>query len=93
MATFNPLKSADNEPAEGTEYGGRPGFIQPKSLGHNIDAPDHVQEKVAIIHFEAFHSAQVMEDLPPTDEHYDAVLELQQLRAARLGEYTIEDAL
>jgi hypothetical protein len=94
MATFDPLHAARNaEPP--SEYGGSGpvGVLQPKSLGHNLDAPDHVQEKAFIVRFEGKRSAQVMEDLPVTDEHYDAVAELQALRAERLGEYDISDAL
>jgi hypothetical protein len=91
MATFNSLKASDNDD-EG-EYGGVMGLIQPQSKGHDIDAPDHVQEKAFIVRFEGKRSAQVMEDLDPTDEHYAAVIELQAKRAETLGEYTVEDAL
>lgn len=91
MATFDSLHAANND--EESEYGGVMGLLQPKTKGHDIDAPDHVQEKAFIVRFEGKRSAQVMEDLDPTDEHYDAVLELQELRARTLGEYTIADAL
>jgi hypothetical protein len=89
---FDPTDSSKNYGPPGSEYGGVPGLIQPKSLGHNINAPDHVQEKRAIIAFEMTHSASVDETLPETDEHYDAVKDLQALRVERLGEWTIEDA-
>jgi hypothetical protein len=91
MATFDSLHAARND-AEG-EYGGVMGLIQPRSRGHNIDAPDHVQEKALIMRFEGLRSAQVMEDLDPTDEHYAAVAELLAKRAETLGEWSIEDAL
>jgi len=94
MATFDSLHAAKNaEPP--SEYGGSGvvGVLQPKSMGHNLDAPPNVQEKAYIVRFEGLHSAQVQEDLPSTDEHYEAVAELQALRAQRLGEYDITDAL
>lgn len=94
MATFNPLKSIDNEPAEGTEYAGRPGLIQPRSLGHNIDAPDNeAKEKAFIMRFEGIRAAMVDETLPPDDAHYGPKLELDRKRAETLGEYTIDDAV
>lgn len=92
MANFDPNNSAKNDTPEGSEYGGVRGLIQPKSLGHDINAPDHVQEKRYLIAFEMQHSAGVDETLPETDAHYGPVLELQAMRAERLGEYRIEDA-
>jgi hypothetical protein len=89
---FDATDSSKNYLPPGSEYGGVPGLIQPKSLGHNINAPDHVQEKRALIAFEMIHASRVDETLPETDEHYGAVTELQALRAQRLGEYRIEDA-
>ena len=91
MATFDPLHAARND-AE-SEYGGVMGLLQPKTRGHNIDAPDHVQEKAFILRFEGIRAASVMEDLPPTDAHYDAVVELLDKRAETLGEYDVQDAL
>jgi hypothetical protein len=91
VADFDSLHAENNDVE--SEYGGKMGLIQPKDRGHNLEAPDHVQEKAFIIRFEGKRSAQVMEDLPVTDEHYDAVLELQAKRAETLDEYTIEDAL
>ena len=91
MATFNPLKASDND--EASEYGGVMGLIQPAELGHDIQAPDHVQEKAFLVRFEGKRSAQVMEDLPPTDEHYDAVQELHDKRDEVLGKWRVEDAL
>lgn len=88
---FNPLKASDND--EPSEYGGVMGLIQPAELGHDIQAPDHVQEKAFLMRFEGLRSGQVMEDLPPTDEHYDAVLELAAKRAETLGKWRVEDAL
>ena len=91
---YDPL-DATKSALDVSEYGGAGpvGVIQPKSLGHNLEAPMNVQEKAFILRFEGKRSAQVMEDLDPTDEHYGAVEELQALRAERLGEYTVEDAL
>ena len=91
---YDPL-DATKSALEASEYGGvgPVGVIQPKSLGHNLEAPMNVQEKAFIIRFEGKRSAQVMEDLDPTDEHYGAVQELHDKRAEILGEYTVEDAL
>lgn len=91
MATFNSLKASDNDVE--SEFGGVMGLIQPKSKGHDINAPDHVQEKAFLLRFEGLRSAQVMEDLDPTDEHYDAVAQLQARRAQTLGDHRVEDAL
>jgi hypothetical protein len=88
---YDPLDATKN--TDPSEYGGVGGLIQPKSLGHNVEAPPNVQEKAFIVRFEGKRSGQVMEDLDPADEHYDAVLDLHAKRAETLGEYTVDDAL
>lgn len=86
---YDPLNSANN--ADPTEYGGSPGRPQPKAMGHVTLTP---QEKRAIVQREMIASAGVMEDLDPTDEHYDAVLELAEKRKDiyRSG-HTLDEAL
>jgi hypothetical protein len=86
---WDPLNSARNRDA--SEYGGRAGKPQPLAEGHTVLTP---QEKRTMVTREALASAGVMEDLPPTDEHFDAVLELASKRVDiyRSG-HTLDDAL
>lgn len=86
---YDPLNSAKNR--ESSEYGGSAGTPQPLAMGHTPLTP---QEKRTMTTREAMRSAGVMEDLPVTDAHYDAVLELQEQRADiyRSG-HTLDDAL
>lgn len=89
---FDPL-DATKGGFDASEYGGvgPVGVIQPKSLGHDIEAPPNVQEQAFILRFEGKRSAGVMVDLPETDEHYDAVEEMQAKRELILGEWRVED--
>lgn len=86
---FDPLNSARNR--DPSEFGGSAGKPQPLFSGHVTLTP---QEKRTMVTREAIASAGVMEDLPPDDAHYDAVINLAEKRADiyRSG-HTLDDAL
>jgi hypothetical protein len=98
VMAYDPLDSSKNR--EPSEYGGSNGSPQPPTgpIGYTAnEPPGHMlspAEKRRIVTQEAIRSAGVMEDLPPTDEHYDAVLRLAKDREQiyRSG-HTLEDAL
>jgi len=89
MAVYDPLNSAKNRGP--SEYGGSAGTPQPFAAGHEVLTP---AEKRRIVQQETMASAGVMEDLSPTDDHYDAVLELQEKRRHIYASgHTLDDAL
>jgi hypothetical protein len=88
MANYDPLNSAKNRGP--TEYAGGPGTPQLKADGHVTLTP---AEKRRMAQGVDMATANVMMDLPITDEHYAAVPVAEKRVAAILRDHTIGDVL
>ncbi len=98
MAIHDPLVSARNTaPSEYVGVGGLVSPVLPPQAGSIGAVAGHtltVAQKRMIAQREMIASAGVMEDLDPTDEHYQAVVNLAaKRREIYASGHTLDDAL